>query len=312
VVEGEGEVGTLTTEGFHEGELLVQHRAGVRDEASRLAGMLAAPRFSDGMRRFVADRDLIFITAHDAGGRLWTSPLYGRRGFCAAHDTTLIVSSRTSHGDPLQNLRPPQRIGAVLIDFGRRRRLRINGTLSRVGPHEIVIAADQVFGNCPQYIQQRELRPTGVDPDATADVRYPDELEPDHIAQIARADFFVLGTTHPTRGADTSHRGGAPGFVRVDGGRLWWPDYPGNNMFNSMGNLVEDPAAALLFIDFAAGSALQLSGHAEVEWIAPGAPGDDGGTGRRVRFTPHRVVSTKGLPRRLLDHLPYPRNPPLT
>jgi hypothetical protein len=83
-------------------------------------------------------------------------------------------------------------------------------------------------------------------------------------------------------------------------------------MFNSMGNLVEDPAAALLFMDFAAGSALQLSGRAEVEWIAPGAPGDDGGTGRRVHFTPQRVVSTKGLPRRLLDHQPYPRNPPLT
>ena len=79
-----------------------------------------------------------------------------------------------------------------------------------------------------------------------------------------------------------------------------------------MGNLVEDPAAALLFIDFAAGSTLQLSGRAETEWITPGTPGDDGGTGRRVRFAPHRVVSTSGLPQRLLDLLPYPRNPPLT
>jgi predicted pyridoxine 5'-phosphate oxidase superfamily flavin-nucleotide-binding protein len=299
-------------QGFHKGELLVQRRAGVRDEASRLADMLGAPRFSAGMSRFVADRDLVLITAHDAAGRLWTSPLYGRPGFCTAHDATLVVSSRPRHGDPLRDLPAAQRIGALLVDFGRRRRLRVNGRIARVEPHEIEIAADQVYGNCPRYIQRRLLEPVGIDPDADADVRCADELEAEHVARIAGADTFVLGTTHPTRGADTSHRGGPSGFVRVEAGGLWWPDYPGNNLFNSMGNLVEDPAAALLFVDFAAGSTLQLSGRAEVEWITPGAPGDDGGTGRRVRFTPHRVVSTCGLPHRLLDLLPYPQNPPLT
>jgi hypothetical protein len=222
------------------------------------------------------------------------------------------VSSRPVHGDPLRDLAARQTVGALLIDFARRRRLRVNGRLARVEPHEIEIDADQVFGNCPQYIQQRELQPVGIAADAATDVRCTDELEPEHIARIAAADTFVLGTTHPTRGADTSHRGGAPGFVRVEGGRLWWPDYPGNNLFNSMGNLVEEPAAALLFVDFAAGSTLQLSGRAEVEWITPGTPGDDGGTGRRVRFTPRRVVSTTGHPRRLLDLRPYPKNPPLT
>lgn len=284
----------------------------MRDEASRLAGMLAAPHFSAGMSRFVAERDLVLITAHDAAGLLWTSPLYGRPGFSRAHDATLVVSSRPLPGDPLRDLPPAQQIGALLVDFGRRRRLRVNGRLARVAPHEIEIAADQVFGNCPQYIQQRALRPVGDDAEVTATVRCTDELEPEHVARIAGADTVVLGTTHPTRGVDTSHRGGPPGFVRVEDGRLWWPDYPGNNLFNSMGNLAEDPAAALLFVDFAAGSTLQLSGRAEVEWITPGAPGDDGGTGRRVRFTPRRVVSTSGLPHRLLDLLPYPKNPPLT
>jgi hypothetical protein len=51
---------------------------------------------------------------------------------------------------------------------------------------------------------------------------------------------------------------------------------------------VDAQRGRLAVIDFAAGSTLQLSGRAEVEWITPGAPGDDGGTGRRVRFTPHR------------------------
>jgi len=52
---------------------------------------------------------------------------------------------------------------------------------------------------------------------------------------IAASDTFFLGTTHPVRGSDASHRGGPAGFVRVDGDQLWWPDYPGNNLFNSFG-----------------------------------------------------------------------------
>ena len=83
-------------------------------------------------------------------------------------------------------------------------------------------------------------------------------LSPKHAQLIANADTFFLGTIHPSRGADASHRGGPPGFVRVDGNRLWWPDYPGNNMFNSFGNLAVDPSAALLFIDFDTGTALQF------------------------------------------------------
>jgi hypothetical protein len=80
--------------------------------------------------------------------------------------------------------------------------------------------------------------------------------------------------------------------VRVDGSQLWWPDYPGNNMFNSLGNLAVDDSAALLFVDFVTGRALQLSGTAVVEWTDPGTAGDDGGTGRRVRVRPEAVVAS--------------------
>ena len=89
---------------------------------------------------------------------------------------------------------------------------------------------------------------------------------------------------HPTRGADASHRGGSPGFVRVAGGRLWWPDYPGNNMFNSLGNLAVDPAAALMFIDFFSGRTLQLSGAGDVRW--------DDAAERSVEYDVRDVVVT--------------------
>ena len=101
---------------------------------------------------------------------------------------------------------------------------------------------------------------------------------------MSSADTFFLGTQHPDRGADASHKGGDPGFVRVEGTDVLWPDYAGNNMFNSLGNLAVDPRAALLFIDFDTGGVLQLSGTAELEWrSADPAIGD---TGRWVRFRP--------------------------
>src|SRR4029078_12134535 len=105
------------------------------------------------------------------------------------------------------------------------------------------------------------------------------------------AETSYPGTVRQTRGADASHRGGTRGFVRVEGGQLWWPDYPGNNMFNSFGNLASDKTAALIFVDFETGVSLRLSGTATVEWTAAGIAGDDGGAGRRVRFAIGSIAS---------------------
>ncbi|WP_197506788.1 pyridoxamine 5'-phosphate oxidase family protein, partial [Mycobacterium sp. E136] len=116
-----------------------------------------------------------------------------------------------------------------------------------------------------------------------------DTLQPSHAALITRADTFFLGTEHPTRGVDASHRGGPAGFVRLDGNRLWWPDYPGNNMFNSLGNIAVDPAAAVLFIDFTTGATVAVSGTAAVVW--PDDDHDEDGTDRGVTFTAEAIVS---------------------
>lgn len=282
--------------GFHEGERDVQHRAGVEAEAARLEGMLLPPRLDGGITRFLADRTLAVLTARDGTGRLWTSPLQGEAGFLDAHGTTLTVHAAPQGGDPLQDMPAGQEVGLLTIDFAIRRRVRVNGTLTAGGRHALRIDADQAFGNCPSYIQQRTLTPApaekadiadkaGARGEAAADGL----LTAGHERMIRQADTFFLGTTHPTRGTDTSHKGGNPGFVRVEDGAIWWPDYAGNNLFNSLGNMAVDPQAALLFVDFTNGTLLQLSGTAQLEWVTPGSSGDDGGTGRRVRFHPQWV-----------------------
>ena len=280
--------------GFHSGELAVQTQAGVGAQAERLAPMLARGQLRGASTALLASAQLAVLTARDAEGRLWTSPLLGAPGFLAAvNPTTLHVDARIADADPLHDMPAGQPAGVIVIDFATRRRWRINGVVSP-SPSGLVIEVDQSYGNCPKYIH------TSITPDGAAGAdREPvytgEAMRAEDRLLIQRADTFFLGTTHPVSGADASHRGGPAGFVIAAHDRLWFPDYPGNNLFNSLGNIAVDPSAALLFIDFDMGTTLQLSGRAALTWD-DSATADDIITGRGVSFTPERVVVTR-MPR---------------
>jgi len=281
--------------GFHEGELSVQRRAGVDAEAARLSGMVAPASISRGVSAFLAERRFAVLSARDVHGRLWAAPLAGSPGFLDGSGSRLVVHAKPATGDALAALPDGQLVGLLAIEFAIRRRFRVNGTLTKVAD-DLEIAVDQAFGNCPQYTHPRQLPPTSAEASTVPQIA--DMLDEADKVMIAQADTFFLATIHPDRGADASHRGGPAGFVRVEGGQLWWPDYPGNNMFNSFGNLAVDPTAALLFVDFASGRTLQVSGTATIEWDGAKLDGIDQplDTGRRVRFTPERVVrSSSGV-----------------
>jgi len=299
--------------GFHGGELAVQRQAGVRQDAARLARMLEPAELSGGIAGFLAARTLLVITGRDATGRLWISPLAGPTGFLEVRsDTELAVHAGVPAGDPLHGIAAGQPLGTTSIDFALRRRVRLNGTLTVATDELLIVDVEQAYGNCPQYIQQRLLTPATSGQETPEDVRRGAAFEPADVEVIRSADTFFLGTAHPQRGADASHRGGPPGFVRVDERGLWWPDYPGNNMFNSLGNLAVSPETALLFADFTTGVTLQLSGTARVEWGEAGRPGDDGHSGRIVRFELDQLVAARRPSLRESAHRPYPHNPTLT
>jgi hypothetical protein len=149
---------------FHDGELAVQQQAGVRGEAARLVGMLGPAELRGGIVRFLADRTFAALTARDAAGRLWTSPLIGEAGFLeVASPTTLHVAAAAAHGDPLDHPPVGQPVGLVVMEFAARRRVRINGRLTRSDGGGLTVEVEQAYGNCPQYIHQRTLIPTGND-----------------------------------------------------------------------------------------------------------------------------------------------------
>jgi predicted pyridoxine 5'-phosphate oxidase superfamily flavin-nucleotide-binding protein len=284
----------MTATGFHEGEIATQRRAGVETDAKRLERMLDSARISAGAARFLSLQNFAALTGRDGEGSLWISPLTAPPGFLRGSQEVLQISASPREGDPLQQMSIGQQIGLIAIDMGARRRLRINGVLlSRDGsPHgpEMTVRVEQAYGNCPQYIRPHQVNVAALR--GRTAPRRASILEPAAVRMIETAETFFLGTTHPTRGSDASHRGGPAGFVRVESPRqLWWPDYPGNNMFNTFGNLAVNDEAALLFVDFGTGATLHVSGTAEVQWITPGAAGDDGGVGRRVVFSLDTVVT---------------------
>jgi predicted pyridoxine 5'-phosphate oxidase superfamily flavin-nucleotide-binding protein len=278
---------------FHDGELLVQEQAGVLSDARRVGQMLRAA-ISVGAGTFLAERRLIVLAAKGADALVWVTALSGPPEFLQRSDdgSELRISASPARTDPVSAaLGPGASVGLVAIDFAARRRFRVNGTLESVGS-ELVISVREAYGNCPKYIHAYRPLPDGESQDPTPLTN--DQLQDRQRRWIERSEFFFLGTVHPEAGADASHRGGHPGFVRVVGSReLIWGDYPGNKLFNSLGNVAVHPAAGLLFIDPENGSTLQLTGKMDIDWTPESAAAIPAAE-RVLRFSIARVVETPG------------------
>jgi hypothetical protein len=169
--------------------------------------------------------------------------------------------------DPLSEcLSSEAPLGVLVLDPERRRRIRLNGRAVGGSPGTIDIRIEEVFGNCPKYIQARVFE--GEAPlDRTGASRRGMTLTAPQRLAIARADTFFIASAHGKAGADASHRGGQPGFVRVvDERRLRFPDYAGNNMFQTLGNIAADSRVGLLFVELDSGTTLQITGRARILW----------------------------------------------
>ena len=274
------------TSPYHEGEVAVQRHAGTVDQADAMVrtirSCLPAP-----LMRFLAERRWIVMGGTDIDGSVWASLLVGEPGFVGAvNDTSVRVQGRPPIGDPLRDVgsRPAgQPTGLLAIDLGRRRRARINGLLHRTAD-QLVIDVEQVYANCMKYIQRRETIDNGNRRPTPPVHTVCERMTSDHIAAVHAADTLFIATVARNHGADASHRGGPPGFLECssDGTLIRFADYPGNGMFNTLGNLHLDGRAGLTVPCFDTGTVLQLSGSAAVT--------RDSGDRRTVNFTVDRVV----------------------
>ncbi|MFT9073962.1 pyridoxamine 5'-phosphate oxidase family protein [Gluconobacter potus] len=249
---------------FHEGERRAQALAGVAAPSSAFI----RPYMTEQHRKFFAQLPYVVVGVLSAEGWPVATLATGPSGFLSCPDeTTLSLAWKPLPDDPAGNAVVAGCPIAVLgIEFSTRRRNRANGIIVSSDAHGLCVRVLQSFGNCPQYIRTREAVRLRRAPGSSELLH---ELDPEARNLIARATtFFVascaLSVTHG--GMDISHRGGPAGFIRLDGDVVTVPDYPGNRYFNTFGNFLKNPRAGLLFIDFAKGDLLHITGEVTVSW----------------------------------------------
>jgi predicted pyridoxine 5'-phosphate oxidase superfamily flavin-nucleotide-binding protein len=264
----------MTGPTFHAGEVALQESAGARSWLAEAGPRVIRDHMPEQHREFFAQLPFLVAGTVDAQGQPWASILAGPPGFVASPDPRqLVVRAQPFSHDPLaQTLRAGSPIGLLGIEPHTRRRNRLNGHVTRRDDDGFAVQVDQSFGNCPKYIQAR--KPEFVARPGTAPIAGRlDTLDEAARALIARADTFFIATAHPLAarsdssafGVDVSHRGGKPGFVRVDRDcSLTVPDFMGNFFFNTLGNLALNPRCGLLFIDFENGDLLYLAARGEI------------------------------------------------
>lgn len=250
---------------FHDGERAAQAFAGL---SSHGAGI--RPFMPDQHRDFFAGLPWLFAGLLDAERWPLATVLTGEPGFASSPTaTTLSIRSLPAADDPAGSaLREGSPIGLLGIEFETRRRNRANGIVAARDASGFDVAVDQSFGNCAKYIRIRHR--LGTAPDEQGAIESLGGLNAAASAMIEEADtFFIASATPPGHaggGLDMSHRGGKPGFVRLEGDSLTVPDFAGNRYFNTFGNLLLEPRAALLFVDFSTRTTLQLQGATEIVW----------------------------------------------
>ena len=285
----------LSTSPFHRGEREVQSRLGVRDKIEDTGQRFIRSYLPDQHREFYQQLPYLFVGSVDQAGRPWASMLIGWPGFIQTPDEyTLQIAAPRIDSDPLvDNLAVDGAIGLLGIQYETRRRNRLTAQVTAYDEQAMVLRVKQTFGNCPQYIQARQPTLLGA-VDQIGEKRSKQSLKvltQDAQAIVSKADNFYIASYYmenaadPAQGADVSHRGGRPGFVRIENERtLIFPDFTGNYHFNTIGNLMVNPQAGLLFIDFDTGDLLSLTCTAEIIWDSDEKRAFTGAE-RLVRFT---------------------------
>jgi predicted pyridoxine 5'-phosphate oxidase superfamily flavin-nucleotide-binding protein len=255
---------------FHPDELAAQTLAG---QGARRAAI--RPFMPDQHRAFFALLPHLFTATLDARGWPLASVLAGEKGFMQSPDpATLRIAAFPAADDPAApGFLTGAEIGLIGLDFTTRRRNRANGRVI-AADDGLTVRIAQSFGNCAQYIQTRTATPRAAAQTSREDLGGLDNAAR---ALVASSDtFFVASRSRPEMGAggglDMSHRGGRPGFVGVHGDTLAIPDFRGNRFYNTLGNLLGDPRAGLVFIEFASGDILQLQGTVTIDWHPNGGP----------------------------------------
>ena len=263
---------------FHSGELAIQERLGLVEDVARNTKSAIRTAMPDQHRDFFAQLPFVILGLVDQQGYPWVIPFFGEPGFVSSPDATLLqINRRSTLIDAFDlEFQLGSKVGFLGIELATRRRNRMNGILQQLNTDSFTIVVEQSYGNCPKYIQTRSLqwRPLASSTIEPVDIARSivSSLEGESKHLIERADTFFIASRSPEfsqdrrSGIDASHRGGKPGFVKVDGNCLTFPDFSGNLFFNTLGNIEADGRVGLFFPDFTSGDVCFVVGRARILW----------------------------------------------
>ncbi|KAM3460428.1 hypothetical protein MY5147_006551 [Beauveria neobassiana] len=290
----------------------------------------------------VATSPLAAVGTLDAQGRPWTTLWGGARGFAeliapgvlglnssvdTAHDPVYQAlwgeEEQAARGGMVQpNDGAGKMMAALALDLESRDRVKLMGAMvagsADVKDNKLQMAflVTESLGNCPKYLNRKrvQLRAYGEDIEVVEGGQ--GRMLPEQAIELLdEADMFFLSSTHGAS-MDTNHRGGPPGFVRVlkngaDEAVLVYPEYSGNRLYQTLGNLKVNPLVGIVVPDFASSDVLYLSGSASI-LVGPAAAALLPRTplAVQVTITAARFVR-RGLPFRGTDLERSPYNPPV-
>lgn len=335
----------LERNAFHPGETAIHALLRIQQHRSNPTQIGLPTRFA--LR--VAASPLVALGTLDDEGRPWTSVWGGEVGFATPleHGVLAMETLADARFDPvttcLFGTSKDGRLndeayhitreelegggGRVMaglsIDLTTRDRVKLAGRLvagkadltgtEDVARVQMAMLVEESLGNCPKYLNKKTIRPHLPSPRLVSDTL---PISSEALSLLDKADLFFLSSTD-ARTMDTNHRGGPPGFMRVisndveNGTQLIYPEYSGNRLYQTLGNMHVRPLVGICVPDFETGDVLYLTGETKILVGADSA-----------RLLPHTKLAVKinvkaarfvrdGLPFRgeVVDYSPY--NPPL-
>lgn len=286
---------------------------------------------------------LIAIGTLDKQGRPWTTLWGGEKGISqpvaqgiigirtpvvGSHDPVVEeLVGKDANGSVVREQGTGRMVGGLTIDLETRKRVKlfarmVAGALSlredeamdakqHFAEVQLVLRVEQSLGNCPKYLNKKRIEPALSAPELVSDSP---QLPQRALDLLEKADLFFLSSSNREQDMDTNHRGGPRGFVRVisneaSGAVLCYPEYSGNRLYQTLGNLKVNPVVGICVPDFDTGDMLYLTGTTEI-LIGPEAAQvlPRSNLAVKITTTASRFVAT-ALPFRGVSGEPSPYNP---